>query len=135
MNHKGFTLVELLVVIVLIGLIGSIAAVAYNSFQQSAIDRLFKSYMDNMHAAAIMYYTDHPAEQPKQNQSKRIMLSELDLENIKNPVKSGDNCFGSGSYVDAEWINDASNKGMSGIKYTVHLKCGDYLNKLEVYIN
>lgn len=134
MNRKGFTLIELLVVIVLIALIGGIAAVAYNSFQQTAANRVFEVYMDDMHESAIMYYIDNPVDLPTElNKTKRLNLSQLNLEPIKNPIKSGDIC--SNSYVITEWIDKANNKGISGIKYTVYLNCGDYFNDNKTYTN
>ena len=131
MNRKGYTIMELLAVIVIIGLLFSIAIVSYTSFINTANNRVYESYRDNMHEAAIMYFTDHLLTN---NETKRLdlntLINENRIEKIKNPKNSNDYCTDN-SYIDAKRIDT---DGVISIIYDVYLKCNDY-NVHKSYIN
>ncbi len=55
---KGFTIVELLIVIVVIGVLAAISIVAYNGIQQTARDAQRKSDIANIVKALELYYND-----------------------------------------------------------------------------
>jgi general secretion pathway protein G len=59
MKQKGFTIVELLIVIVVIGILAAITIVAYNGVQQRARDAQRQSDVVAITKALEMYYLDH----------------------------------------------------------------------------
>ena len=138
MNKKGYTLIELLAVIVIISLLGGIAVISYSSYQQNTAERVFKTYMDSMHEATIMYFLENTSQVPTSNNpSKTIYLSDLKIEPIKNPYDINDKCLtntNGNSYVETSYIDKSNNKGISGIKYKVCLICNKY-RECKEYIN
>lgn len=58
-NKKGFTLVEILVVIGIIGLLGVLAAVMLDSARTRARDAKRLADMARMHEALELYFNDH----------------------------------------------------------------------------
>ncbi len=125
MNRKGYTILELLAVIAIIGLIFTIGTISYSSLIRGANNRVFESYADSMHEAAIMYFSDNPL----QNGSKEtVMLTDLidnnRISKINNPKKSNDIC--PNSYIEA---NRYDLDGTISIEYDVCLICDDYSNK------
>ncbi|MEA3449797.1 MAG: prepilin-type N-terminal cleavage/methylation domain-containing protein [Patescibacteria group bacterium] len=58
-NKKGFTLVELLVVISIIGLLSSFAVVSLNSARVKARNALRKGDMAQLRTALVLYYDDN----------------------------------------------------------------------------
>ena len=57
-NQKGFTLVELMVVIAIIGIITAIAIPYYNNYKKTACDQAALADMYNVKAAVQKYMTD-----------------------------------------------------------------------------
>ena len=57
-NQKGFTLVELMVVIAIIGIITAIAIPYYNNYKKTACDQAAISDLYNVKAAVQKYLTD-----------------------------------------------------------------------------
>lgn len=64
-NKKGFTLVEMLVVISIIGILSSFAVVSLNSARQKARDALRKGDMAQLRTALNLYYDDNNYEYPE----------------------------------------------------------------------
>lgn len=58
MNKKGFTLIELIVVIAIIGLLSTLAVVALGSARQKARDSKRLSDLKQLQTALELYYTD-----------------------------------------------------------------------------
>lgn len=136
MNRKGYTLIELLAVIVIIALIGGIGAVAYNAIQSQVVERVFSSYMDDMHESMIMYLIEHPSMKPtSSNPTKKVYLEDLKIAGLNNPINSNDKC--SGSYVEAKFIDkntemeNNGQKGITGISYHVVLNCTDKIREKD----
>jgi len=59
MKIKGFTLVELLIVIVVIGILASISIVAYNGAQQRARDSVRQNDISEIAKGLELYYLDN----------------------------------------------------------------------------
>lgn len=58
MKRKGFTIVELLIVIVVIGILAAITIVAYNGIQARARDSIRNQDIKNIAKALELYYID-----------------------------------------------------------------------------
>jgi len=63
-KQKGFTIVELLIVIVVIGILAAITIVAYNGIQQRGRDAQRKSDISTMAKALELYYIDKGSYPP-----------------------------------------------------------------------
>lgn len=56
---KGFTIVELLIVIVVIGILAAISIVAYGSIQANARYSAYRSDIQSINKAILMYHTEN----------------------------------------------------------------------------
>lgn len=63
-NNRGFTLVEMLVVISIIGILSSFAVVSLNSARQKARDALRRGDMAQLRTALNLYYDDNNYQYP-----------------------------------------------------------------------
>ena len=126
MNKKGFTLVELLAVIVIISLLSSIAVISYTAFINKGKDRVYETYMDTMHAEAVIYILKNFNKITVSSTPHQLTLSELGIDPINNPNDKNDLCVN--SYV--EYLkNPSTDSAMQSIIYKVVLKCNDYTMK------
>ena len=60
-KDKGFSLIELLVVVIIIGILAAIAIPIYIGVQNNAKDSAVKSDLSNAKIAVVAYYTDKGA--------------------------------------------------------------------------
>jgi type IV pilus assembly protein PilA len=60
-NQKGFTLVELLIVIAIIGILAAIAIPQFSSYRQKAYMAVTKSDVKNAYTALQAYISENPA--------------------------------------------------------------------------
>ncbi|MFZ1243029.1 MAG: prepilin-type N-terminal cleavage/methylation domain-containing protein, partial [Candidatus Saccharimonas sp.] len=60
-NKRGFTIVELLIVIVVIAILAAISIVAYNGIQNRAHDTLVQNDIMNAGKQLELYFVDHDA--------------------------------------------------------------------------
>ena len=58
-NDKGFTLIELMIVVAIIGILAAIAIPQFSSYRQRAQDSAAKSTLKNLATAQEDYYVQH----------------------------------------------------------------------------
>ncbi len=61
-NQKGFTLVELLIVIAIIGILAAIAIPQFSSYRQKAYVAVTKSDVKNAYTAVQAYISENPGQ-------------------------------------------------------------------------
>lgn len=80
MKQRGFTIVELLIVIVVIGILAAIVIVAFNGVQERAVTTTVKSDLANIHKQLRLFRVDSPADSYPTNAE----LSSIDIKISKN---------------------------------------------------
>lgn len=58
MNRKGFTLIELMIVVAIIGILAAIAIPQFNNYRRRGYNAATKSFLRNLGTAQETYYVD-----------------------------------------------------------------------------
>lgn len=101
MKQRGFTIVELLIVIVVIGILAAITIVAYNGVQARARDNTRMSDLSTIRKALEMYKSEN-GQYPEENAAS-WEYSTTDPQNFLSALKPYI------SKVPVDPVNDASN--------------------------
>ena len=75
--RKGFTLVEIMIVVVIIGLLAAMAVPAFNKVRQTALEKSAMNDLRQVAAAADQYFLENPT------------ATEVSIETLKNNYVKG----------------------------------------------
>ena len=123
-NNKGFTLIELIVVIAIMGIILIFALPQVNNIQDANKNRKYEVYMESIRAASKLYIDSHARDLFGNNKSGCITVKYSDLKQsnlIKDFGDSKISC-GNDSETDSETYVEVR-KVLSEYKYKVNIVC------------
>lgn len=87
---KGFTFIEILVVVSIIGLLAGIGAVSYSQFTKSSRDAKRKADVENLRAALEMYRSNHATSSYPDDIDDLTDLSNRYIDTIPKDPKGND---------------------------------------------
>lgn len=132
---KGFTIVELLIVIVVIAILAAITIVAYNGIQARARDSVRKNDIAELVKATQLYAADKGdyAEVNCGSSGSGWLPSDYDGA---GPAVSVNTCLISGGYLSKELRDPSGLASCSGVTCLAYMKCSGglgtyYLAHLE----
>ena len=85
---KGFTLIELIVVMLMIGILASIALMQLLSFQERAYNATLQSDLRSVYTASMQFYIDHPSD-PVITEDKLIEDGYVPSDDVEIDVEDG----------------------------------------------
>lgn len=126
MSKKGFTIVELLIVIVVIAILAALTIVAYNGIQQRARDSVRKSDLAAIAKALKLYAVDNngPMWSSSGCGANGNGSGFFNYEDGTNPgyPKSMNTCLKDGGYVSKDIIDPSGLKNCGGVTCHTYMK-------------
>lgn len=81
-NYKGFTIIELLIVIIIIGILALIGVVAYGNVQESARNSKRQSDISSLHTAIEAYFVQNNSQYPSATQINDATFRSTNLKGV-----------------------------------------------------
>ena len=85
-NSRGFTLIELMIVVAIIGILAAIALPRFGQMMEKSREGQTKGNLNSIHSAAAIYYGDQRGVWPTTLDTTSVYLFSQYLDNI-GPVK------------------------------------------------
>ena len=124
LNKKGFTLVELLVVIVILGIITGISIPLIRNIQASNEMRKYTTYMDSLKVSAKLYVDSYSEDLFGHSKSGCVIIkySQLEEKGLLKDIALGDvSCKSEDTYVKVVRVDDKTS-------YSTSIGCGPVKN-------
>jgi general secretion pathway protein G len=124
--NRGFTFIEILVVVTIIGVLASIGIVSYQSVNEKSRDNKRKADIESIRSALEMYRAD--------NGNYPVSLSSLEtdyIQNLPTPPKSTDCTTGDYGHSSCYSPNGCSDGECAGYSFTITLEASE--NNYTVY--
>lgn len=110
-NQKGFTIMELMIVIVIIGILIAIAAPAYQSFRQRASLSACNANMRTISSGIGMYFADHE-EYPADEAAVAVLVDYIDNADAMVCPSGGTYTIATTSVTDGPCLPECSEHGV-----------------------
>ncbi len=110
-NDKGFTLIELVIIIILIGVLAAIAIPKYVDLRNNAVESAAMATLDAGRAGVTLDFASKVLDAgyttdifPNSTGNDQILGTASDVPNLEAMLQSTPNYPPSGAYGDFEWI-------------------------------
>ncbi len=108
-SYKGFTLVELMVVVAILGIISAVGTLAYNGYIEGTKKKSAENIMQQIALAETEEYSSYGSYHSNGNTCTKATTQDI-----------GSSLFGSINYIDADKIGYYFCVLATGSTYTVH---------------
>lgn len=126
-NKRGFTVVELLVVLVILGILITLAYMGVSRYLNQARSTTYEDFEKNITSGVTNYLIDHTGSIPNEGESLVVDVEKLVcegyIEDLQDPRESSKTC-NLDSYAIVKRNNDTSSN--MDIEYSACLKCSGY---------